>query len=140
MIIHLKKDEKLYLNGAVIKLDRRGSVHLMNDAQFLLEAHVMQAEDAVSPLRQVYFLMQSMLMDPNNAQLVLRLLQAHCGNLMRINLSDAYVAAVTEALRMAEAARYFEGLKVLRKSFHLDDAVLVQKPSPLPVPDRVVAA
>ncbi len=32
MIIHLKKNEKLFINGAVIMLDRRGSIELLNDA------------------------------------------------------------------------------------------------------------
>jgi flagellar protein FlbT len=124
MIIHLKKNEKLYINGAVIRLDRRGSVELMNDAQFLLEGHVMQAEEAVSPLRQIYFLLQVMLMDPTNAELTLCLLRSHCENLARIGLSDAYRFVAAEVLRAAEKRKYFEGLKMLRKNFHLDDPVM----------------
>ncbi len=35
----------------------------MNDATFLLESHVMQAEDATTPLRQLYFAAQTMLIE-----------------------------------------------------------------------------
>ena len=45
MFIHLKRGEKLYVNGAVVRVDRRTSLEFLNDVTFLLENHVMQAED-----------------------------------------------------------------------------------------------
>ena len=44
--------------------DRKATIELLNDATFLLETHVMQASDATTPLRQIYFVIQVMLMDP----------------------------------------------------------------------------
>ena len=35
--------------------------------QFLLESHVLQAEQATTPLRQLYFILQVMLMNPGGA-------------------------------------------------------------------------
>ena len=64
MLIHLKRNERLFVNGAVLRLDRRGTIELMNDAQFLLENHIMQPEDATTPLRQMYFVVQTMIIDP----------------------------------------------------------------------------
>ena len=40
----------------------------MNDVQFLLESHVLQPQDAVTPLRQLYFMTQMMLMNPEGAE------------------------------------------------------------------------
>ena len=40
--ITLKPNEKLYINGAVIRADRKVSLEFLNDVQFLLEAHVLQ--------------------------------------------------------------------------------------------------
>ena len=42
--ISLKPNEKIYINGAVLKVDRKVSIELLNDVQFLLENHVLQAE------------------------------------------------------------------------------------------------
>ena len=65
--ISLKPNEKIYINGAVIRVDRKVSIELMNDVQFLLESHVIQAEEASTPLRQLYFILQVMLMNPQGA-------------------------------------------------------------------------
>ena len=40
------------------------TIELLNDVQFLLESHVLQASDASTPLRQLYFMVQMMLIDP----------------------------------------------------------------------------
>ena len=62
--ITLKPGEKIYVNGAVIRTDRKVSLEFMNDVQFLLENHVMQPEAAVTPLRQLYFVVHIMLISP----------------------------------------------------------------------------
>ena len=49
--ISLKPNEKIYINGAVVKVDRKVSIEFLNDVQFLLENHVLQAEQASTPLR-----------------------------------------------------------------------------------------
>ena len=67
MHISLRCGEKLYINGAVLRVDRKVSLELPNDATFLLEAHVMKVEDATTPLRQLYFMIQIMLMNPNDS-------------------------------------------------------------------------
>ena len=40
--ISLKPNEKIYINGAVLRVDRKVSIELLNDVQFLLENHVLQ--------------------------------------------------------------------------------------------------
>ncbi|WP_369075704.1 flagellar biosynthesis repressor FlbT, partial [Escherichia coli] len=42
MKITLKPGEKLFLNGAVVRSDKKITLELVNDAVFLLENHVMQ--------------------------------------------------------------------------------------------------
>ena len=65
--LSLKPNEKLYINGAVIRVDRKVTVELLNDVQFLLENHVLQPEEASTPLKQLYFILQIMLMNPQGA-------------------------------------------------------------------------
>ena len=59
--ISLKANEKIYINGAVVRVDRKTTVELLNETQFLLESHVLQPEQASTPLRQLYFILQIML-------------------------------------------------------------------------------
>ena len=65
--ISLRPGERIYVNGAVIKVDRKDSVEFLNDVTFLLEHHVLQPEDTRTPLRQLYFIVQTVLIDPANS-------------------------------------------------------------------------
>ncbi|MDJ0929502.1 flagellar biosynthesis repressor FlbT [Breoghania sp.] len=60
----LKTGERLFVNGAVLRFNRKTTVELMSDAVFLLEGHVIQPHETHTPLRQIYFVFQTMLMDP----------------------------------------------------------------------------
>ena len=64
MNITLRAGERFFINGAVIRIDRKASIELLNEVTFLLENHVMQADEATTLVRQIYFSVQIMLMDP----------------------------------------------------------------------------
>ena len=66
--ISLKPNEKIFINGAVLRVDRKVAIEFLNDVQFLLENHVLQAEDASTPLRQLYFIAQMILINPEGAE------------------------------------------------------------------------
>lgn len=66
MNISLRRRERLFINGAVIRVDRKVNIELLNDVTFLLENHVMQADAATTPLKQLYFAIQMMLMSPHD--------------------------------------------------------------------------
>jgi flagellar protein FlbT len=131
MKIHLKRNEKLFINGAVIRLDRRGSIELMNDAQFLMENHILQQEDAKSPLQQVYFIVQTMLMDPANSHLTKYLLDSYSDVLVRFNFSNEYNELIGTIKKLVQEANYYGALKLLRQSFQLDQTVGAVLPEPV---------
>jgi flagellar biosynthesis repressor protein FlbT len=120
MIIHLKKNERVFINGAVIQLDRRGSIELLNDAQFLLASHVMQIEEATTPLRQLYFVVQTMLIDPVNSELTRELFTIQIDQLNIVVQWQSYRALLGVVGKLVEKTEYFEALKLLRKNFEID--------------------
>ncbi len=124
MLIHLKKNEKIFINGAVIRLDRRGSIELLNDAQFLLASHIMQPEQATTPLRQIYFVVQTMLMDPANSELTRCVYTTQVEQIRNTLHNPDYIKILDEASRRVEMGRFFEALKLLRQEFSRDDAIL----------------
>ena len=73
LCINLKSGERIFINGAVLRVDRKVSIEFLNDVTFLLEAHVMQPEQTTTPLRQLYFIMQTMVIDPADAATAKRL-------------------------------------------------------------------
>ena len=126
MLIHLKRNERLFINGAVIRLDRRGTIELMNDAQFLLENHILQPEDATTPLRQLYFVVQTMIMDPQNAHLTSTLFHAQVLQIANLARNQTYLELIESVRRLVERENYFETLKLLRRSFSMED-LLIQR-------------
>ncbi len=127
MQIHLKKGEKLYVNGAVIKADHRCSLEFLNNVTFLLENHVMQAEKAETPFKQVYFVVQTMLIDPDNAQ-VTRELYWHLSGCLHSTLENAQLI---KGLESSDACiknqRYFDALKIIRGLFETERQLLPLK-------------
>ena len=131
MNITLRAGERLFINGAVIRIDRKASIELLNEVTFLLENHVMQAEEATTLIRQIYFAVQIMLMDPTAAGSAAPL----AGSLIETALG-AYRAPELDVGPQGVAAslargRNFEALKTLRGLFALEDKEL-QPPAETP--------
>jgi flagellar biosynthesis repressor protein FlbT len=120
MLIHLKRGEKLYVNGAVLRFDRRTSLEFLNDVSFLLENHVMQAEEATTPIRQLYFVVQTMLMDPGNAGMTVELYK-HLAHRARQSILQAELLELLDlADRRVVDGRYFEALKHIRNCSRIE--------------------
>ena len=126
MQLSLRAGEKLYLNGAVIKVDRKVSIELLNDVTFLLEAHVMTPEDTNTPLRQLYFTIQVMLMDPSSQAgpqadlMLLRLLQTF--------ENPDICAGLRQVRELLGSKRRFEALKTIRRLFPIEAQILEPTP------------
>jgi flagellar protein FlbT len=124
MNITLRAGERFFINGAVIRIDRKASIELLNEVTFLLENHVMQAEEATTLVRQIYFAIQIMLMDPAAAGSATSL--AH--SLIESALGAYRAADLAAGLRSVDASllrgRNFEALKALRSLFPLEDKEL----------------
>jgi flagellar protein FlbT len=123
MLIHLKRNEKLYINGAVVRLDRRGTIQLLNDANFLMENHIMQPEEATTPLRQVYFLVQVMIMDPQNAHLMMELFKVNVAQLRQITAEPQLLTAIETFEGKVLKSEYFEAMKIIRQNFAVEDRI-----------------
>lgn len=120
MFIHLKRGEKLYVNGAVLRVDRRTSLEFLNDVTFLLENHVMQADEATTPVRQLYFVVQSMLMDPANAGMTAELYKHLSFRTRQATTDESVRQQIDLADQKVAEGRYFDALKQLRLSFAAD--------------------
>lgn len=115
--ISLKPNEKIYLNGAVISADRKVTIELLNDVQFLLESHVLQAGEASTPLRQLYFMVQMMLIEPQ-AQPQARELFRKSLPLLIASFSDPYICATLKHVdQLVSEASLYEALKAIRSLY-----------------------
>ncbi len=130
--ISLKPNEKLYLNGAVLKVDRKVTLEVLNDVQFLLEGHVLQPEDASTPLRQLYFMIQIMLMDPTGADEARALFRRSLPLLLDTFEDPEILAALKQVDRMVGEDRVYEALKAVRNLYPLEAQALAAGAAPAP--------
>ena len=128
MIISLRAGSRLFINGAVIKADRKVSLHLLNDATFLLESHVMQARDASSPLRQLYFVLQVGLMNPAEEKTSRKTAHTMLVNLERAFDNEAVLAGLAKVRTHLDADSLLDALKALRGLFAVEDAIFKLSP------------
>lgn len=124
MILSLRAGAKAYINGAVVKVDRRVNIQLLNDVSFLLDQHVLQVDEATTPLRQVYFAVQTALIDPAGAQDAGRMAGAMLLRVTRAVQTPAIAAELPAIARQIEQERYFDAMKRLRALFPVEDAIL----------------
>lgn len=124
MHLSLRANERLFLNGAVLRPDRKVTLELLNDATFLLENHVLQVEDTYTPLRQLYFAGQAILMDPQNAGASRALFDAMAAELRGVLSSITLREGVVAAQRQVACDRTFHALKTLRSLFAEEEALL----------------
>lgn len=126
--IFLRPGEKVFLNGAVLRADRKVSLEVLNDVSFLLESHVLQAEDTSTPLKQLYFIIQAILINPAGATDARDLYRAS-QSLINSTVTNPQLR---EGLNKVEFLmcedRTFEALKVIRQMFPLEREILEGAP------------
>jgi flagellar protein FlbT len=124
MNLSLRAGERIYLNGAVVRVDRKVSLELLNDVVFLLEAHVLQVEETTTPLRQLYFVLQTILMDPRNAEATLCLFrEVHASTLASFS-NETVTAGLGSAGALVAEGRLFEALRTIGGLFAVEDSIL----------------
>ena len=82
--------------------------------QFLLENHVLQAEEASTPLRQLYFIVQIMLMNPEGAEQA-RVMFRRSLPLLLASFADEQIRAALKHIdRLVGEDHVYDALKAIR--------------------------
>ena len=124
MHLWLRAGEKVYINGAVLKVDRKVALELLNDVTFLMESHVMQAEDATTPLRQLYFVIQTILIAPGEAADARAMFDEMQPRLLGTFRTREVISGLGSIGALVQAGRTYEALKTLRGLFPIEDSIL----------------
>lgn len=139
--ISLKANEKIYINGAVVRVDRKTSIEFLNDVQFLLENHVMLPENASTPLRQLYFIVQVILMNPNDAKEAREMFRKSLPMLLATFDNDQILASLKHLDRLVAEDHIYDALKLIRGLFPIEAAILAEQRNLAPplAPDALEA-
>lgn len=125
--ISLRANERIYVNGAVIKVDRKTSLEFLNNVQFLLENHVLQAEDATTPLRQLYFMAQVILISPKDADNARQLFRDSLNTLLATLENETLLNELKTVDQMVGEERIYDALKAIRSLYPIEEDILNAK-------------
>lgn len=140
MRLSLRANEKIFINGAILKVDRKVSFELLNDATFLLESHVLQADQTTTPLRQLYFVVQTLLIDPKNGAIAKAMFDRMLMSTAGIFEDRAILAGLEQIDTLVDGGRHFEALKQLRLLFPTEaEIIAAENLAPVILPELALS-
>ncbi|MEW7007051.1 flagellar biosynthesis repressor FlbT [Lentilitoribacter sp. EG35] len=135
--ISLKAGERIFINGAVLRVDRKVSLEFLNDVTFLLENHVMQPEEATTPLRQLYFIVQMMLINPAGYEQSMTMFRKSIVMLLTCFTNDEVLSELKHIDGMVIQGKAFESLKAIRALYPVEDEILNTPQMPAATIDEI---
>ena len=120
--LSLKPGERFVLNGAVVQNgDRRGVLVLQNKASVLREKDIMQAEEANSPARRVYFPVMMMYLDEPAAVRYYDEFAHRLSEFMSVIRNPEILGECVAISKYVMAREYYKALMGCRKLIEYED-------------------
>lgn len=122
--VSLKAGERIYLNGAVLKTDRKVTLEFLNRVTFLLEQHVMQADATSTPLKQLYFVIQMMLIEPATAEQARAIARDMFRQLATTFTCRQVLEGLADVSVLIEGRRPYDALRILRELIPVEAQII----------------
>lgn len=123
--LRLKPNERVVINGCVVQNDnRRYTLTVSNFAQIIRGSDILDEDDADTPVRRAYFVIQGMLLDPALAREREELLTTMMAKLYAAFQQPDMRDRVMEAMHQVGAADYYKALACLRPVMAYEETVL----------------
>lgn len=122
--LSLRAGERIFVNGAVLRPDRKVSVEILNDAVYLLESHILQPEETTTPLKQLYFIVQTLVMDPRAGEDVRQMLEITLTSLLLAFANERVLAGLITVRDLVANGSHFEALRTIRELFSIEESIL----------------
>lgn len=122
--IALRPGERIFINGAVLKSEGRASFEILNDVPYLVEHEILQGQQTTTPLRQLYYILQTMILEPHGVEMTSGIFEETMEMLTQA-FSNNMVRAGLEVIRaQVEEGSPFAALKTVRSLIPMEDAIL----------------
>lgn len=131
--LSLKPNEKFVLNGAVIQNgDRRATLVVQNQAAILREKEILQAEDATTPARRIYFPIMMMYLDSNRSESYYEDFVVRMTEFMNAISNPEIMATCLAISKEVMRGAHYKALMHAKKLFAYEEARLNYVPAGLP--------
>lgn len=122
--ITLRQGERIFINGAVVKADRTVTMTFLNDVAYITERQIMQPEEATTSLRQLYFIVQTMVLDPAGVAAAADLFTGTMKWMLETHGSQEIRDGLVEIKDLIAANKPFDALGRVRRLIPVEDAIL----------------
>ncbi len=130
--LSLKPHEKFVVNGVVITNgDHRSSLVVHNKASILREKDILQADEADTPVKRIYFPVMMMYLEPDSAGRYHGEFADRLGELMDVVESGDVLASCVAISKDVLAGDYYKALNRVRKLFDFEQERLAYVPESL---------
>jgi flagellar protein FlbT len=130
LAVKLKPGERLVVNGAVLHNgNTRNVLYFANRASILRERDVMQEEQAVTPTSRVYFIVQLMLLNPDDAAGYMGSFQQLMTGLLRTFKSPPILKGLTDCVYWVGQNDFYKALATLRPVLDYEAKLLSRVPA-----------
>ncbi len=110
----LKPNEKIVINGCVVRnANRRQTLTIENQADVVRGVDLLDEADAATPVKEVYFFIQSALLRPEIRDDISPEIQARLGRLVPV-FHDEIAGYLFEAANHVSAQNYYKAIRALR--------------------------
>jgi flagellar protein FlbT len=122
--IPLRAGEKIFINGAVVRADRKMSIELLNDVPYLHEHQILQADQTSTTTRQLYYVLQTMIMEPGSMIAAREVFECSSKWLLDAVASQELLTGLHLAREQVAVGRTFDALKTVRELIPIEDSIL----------------
>jgi flagellar biosynthesis repressor protein FlbT len=128
LVLELKADDLLIINGAPLKICNKTRIELNGHARFLFGKQIMPPGDDTSPARRIYYAIQTAYIGDDKERPAARLAaRAFCEAFASHTTSRLAVEILNDAMRAVDEDHCYDALKLIRRIIRHEDAVLSQQ-------------
>lgn len=120
----LKPNERVVVNGCVIRnADRRQTLTIETLADVVREADLLDESEAATPVKEVYFLVQSSLLKPEIRDEVMPVIQQKLAKLVAV-FHDDVANHIFDAAMQVSMRDYYKAMRALRPVVNYEEELL----------------
>ncbi len=125
LVLELRAGDLMVINGAPIRFRTKARIELASRARFLFGKQIMSVEQANSPARRIYFMLQTAYLgEADEAGPRLEIARELTVEYQAATTSQMAREILERALQSAEEGDYYRALKLLKRIIRHEDSVL----------------
>jgi flagellar protein FlbT len=127
LVLELKQDELIIINGAVIKFRAKSRIEINGKARFLFGKQVLLPHDSTTPARRIYLSLQTAYVgNEDERQSALAEAKTLIAAFRTQTISPATKEMLDRMVSFAEAGESYEALKLARSIIRFEDGLTAQ--------------